>query len=123
MMQLEDYFDFLAPDDIRLKGTRVGIETILTERNKRLPEIAESLFKVGDKTDFKRLLIPCASYLDAAYRMCGLLARLYPKQATSIAAVILPETPGSQLQLDISEPVLHDLEDKPQKKQWWKFWK
>jgi len=30
-MQLEDYFDFLAPDDIRLKGTRVGIETILYE--------------------------------------------------------------------------------------------
>ncbi len=28
-MQLEDYFDFLAPHDIRLKGTRVGIETIL----------------------------------------------------------------------------------------------
>lgn len=28
-MQLEDYFDFLAPDDIRLKGTRVGIETVL----------------------------------------------------------------------------------------------
>ena len=30
-MQLEDYFNFLAPDDIRLKGTRVGIETILYE--------------------------------------------------------------------------------------------
>lgn len=28
-MQLEDYFLFLAPDDIRLKGTRIGIETIL----------------------------------------------------------------------------------------------
>lgn len=28
-MQLEDYFDFLRPDDIRVKGTRVGIETIL----------------------------------------------------------------------------------------------
>ena len=28
-MQLEDYFNFLAPDDIRLKGTRMGIETIL----------------------------------------------------------------------------------------------
>ena len=28
-MLLEDYFDFLADDDIRLKGTRVGIETIL----------------------------------------------------------------------------------------------
>lgn len=30
-MQLEDYFNFLAPDDIRVKGTRVGIETILTD--------------------------------------------------------------------------------------------
>lgn len=28
-MQLTDYFDFLAPDDIRIKGTRVGIETVL----------------------------------------------------------------------------------------------
>jgi uncharacterized protein (DUF433 family) len=28
-MQLKDYFNFLAPDDIRLKGTRIGIETIL----------------------------------------------------------------------------------------------
>ncbi len=28
-MRLDDYFDFLAPDDIRLRGTRVGIETIL----------------------------------------------------------------------------------------------
>jgi uncharacterized protein (DUF433 family) len=28
-MQLEDYFDVITPNDIRLKGTRVGIETIL----------------------------------------------------------------------------------------------
>ncbi len=28
-MKLEDYFDFLTPDDIRLKGHRIGIETIL----------------------------------------------------------------------------------------------
>jgi uncharacterized protein (DUF433 family) len=28
-MQLEDYFDFQADDDIRIKGTRIGIETIL----------------------------------------------------------------------------------------------
>ncbi len=28
-MQLEDYFNFLEPNDIRVKGTRVGIETIL----------------------------------------------------------------------------------------------
>ena len=30
-MQIEDYFDFLAPDDIRIKGTRIGIETVLYE--------------------------------------------------------------------------------------------
>ncbi|MBW4489082.1 MAG: DUF433 domain-containing protein [Trichocoleus desertorum ATA4-8-CV12] len=28
-MQLEHYFEFLRPDDIRIKGTRVGIETVL----------------------------------------------------------------------------------------------
>src|SRR5882724_8035970 len=30
-MQPEDYFDFLAPDDIRIKGHRIGIETVLYE--------------------------------------------------------------------------------------------
>lgn len=30
-MQPNDYFEFLTPEDIRLKGTRVGIETILYE--------------------------------------------------------------------------------------------
>jgi uncharacterized protein (DUF433 family) len=30
-MQLEDYFNILAPNDIRLKGSRIGIETILYE--------------------------------------------------------------------------------------------
>ncbi len=30
-MCLEDYFDVLAPDDVRLRGTRIGIESILDE--------------------------------------------------------------------------------------------
>lgn len=30
-MQLEDCFNFLAPNDIRLKDSRIGIETILYE--------------------------------------------------------------------------------------------
>ena len=30
-MQLEDYFDFLAPNDIRIKGHRIGIENVLYE--------------------------------------------------------------------------------------------
>lgn len=29
MINLENYFDFISEDDIRLKGTRIGIETIL----------------------------------------------------------------------------------------------
>jgi uncharacterized protein (DUF433 family) len=39
-MQLEDYFNFWAIDDIRLKGTRVGIETILYDfiHRDRTPE-------------------------------------------------------------------------------------
>jgi uncharacterized protein (DUF433 family) len=28
-MQLEEYFDFLSPEDIRIRGTRVGIESVL----------------------------------------------------------------------------------------------
>jgi len=28
-MQLESYFEFLRPDDIRIAGTRIGIESIL----------------------------------------------------------------------------------------------
>ncbi len=28
-MEMESYFDFVAPNDIRLKGTRIGIETVL----------------------------------------------------------------------------------------------
>ena len=30
-MWLDQYFDFLAPDDIRIKGHRIGIETVLYE--------------------------------------------------------------------------------------------
>src|SRR5579863_10351188 len=39
-MQLEDYFDFFAEDDIRIKGTRVGIETVLYDfiHRQRSPE-------------------------------------------------------------------------------------
>lgn len=39
-MQLEDYFDFLAPNDIRIAGTRIGIETVLSEfiHRARTPE-------------------------------------------------------------------------------------
>lgn len=38
-MRLEDYFDFVSETDIRIKGSRIGIETVLTEYlDGRLPE-------------------------------------------------------------------------------------
>lgn len=43
-MQLEDYFTFLAINDIRLKDTRIGIETVLYDyiyRSRTPEEIAE----------------------------------------------------------------------------------
>lgn len=44
-MQLEEYFNVLSPDDIRLKGTRIGIETILYDyiyRARTAEEIAQT---------------------------------------------------------------------------------
>jgi uncharacterized protein (DUF433 family) len=49
-MQLEDYFEFLASDDIRIKGTRIGIEHILDEyihEHKAPEEIAQELYTVS----------------------------------------------------------------------------
>jgi len=30
-MQIRDYFNFLAPDDIRIQDSRIGIESVLYE--------------------------------------------------------------------------------------------
>lgn len=53
-MQLEDYFDFLAPDDIRIKGTRVGtleysLRVYSSEANPRgnCPEVSHCDFGAG----------------------------------------------------------------------------
>jgi uncharacterized protein (DUF433 family) len=45
-MLLEQYFDFLAPDDIRIKGHRIGIETVLFEylHHERTPEEIQRLY-------------------------------------------------------------------------------
>ncbi|NEQ68470.1 MAG: AAA family ATPase [Symploca sp. SIO2D2] len=63
-------------------------EKISVNRNKNLPDIAAAFVENDDKENFKRLLIPCAYYLDAAYQMCGHLAKLYPEQATDIAKIV-----------------------------------
>lgn len=48
-MNLQDYFTFLASDDIRISGTRIGIESILYEyiyRGKTPEEIAQQFHTV-----------------------------------------------------------------------------
>jgi uncharacterized protein (DUF433 family) len=50
MAQIEDYFNFLAPDDIRIKGTRIGIESILYQyihRGQTAEEIAARFHTVS----------------------------------------------------------------------------
>jgi uncharacterized protein (DUF433 family) len=45
-MNLEDYFDIQRPDDIRIRGTRIGIETVLYEHIHRsqTPEEIATLY-------------------------------------------------------------------------------
>ena len=48
-MQIEDYFNFLSEDDIRIKGTRIGIESVLYEyiyKNKTPEEIDQRFHTV-----------------------------------------------------------------------------
>ncbi|MCP4398510.1 MAG: hypothetical protein GY801_14590 [bacterium] len=65
------------------------VEMILVDRNDHIPIIAAAFAEKNYKEYFKRLLLPCAYYFDAAYEMCGHLARLYPGQAKAIAEILL----------------------------------
>ena len=47
-MQLEDYCDFLLPDDIRIKGHRIGIDHVIEYYLKRYsPEEIVALLNAG----------------------------------------------------------------------------
>ena len=63
-------------------------ETILINRSEHVPAIAHAFVETGEQENFKKLLIPCAYYLNAAYQMCRYLARLYPEKAEEIAKVM-----------------------------------
>ncbi len=45
-MQIEEYFDFLTTNDIRIKGSRIGIETILHEYlyRRQSPEVIAQIY-------------------------------------------------------------------------------
>jgi uncharacterized protein (DUF433 family) len=59
MTLLQDYFDVLAPDDIRIKGTRIGIESILyhyIHRSQSPEEIADQYHSVSLKQVYATIL-------------------------------------------------------------------
>jgi len=61
-MNLNDYFHILAPDDIRIRGTRIGIETVLYEylyRAKTPEEIQQEL----DSLDLEQVYATILYYL------------------------------------------------------------
>jgi hypothetical protein len=72
------------------------LEAMLSDRNTHLRDIALLFAETGDRVNFKRLLIPCAYYLDTAYQMCEYLARLYPEQASAVAKVLSELNEGEQ---------------------------
>lgn len=61
-MQLEDYFDFLAPDDIRIKGHRIGIETILYEYIHRA-RTAEEIARIYETLSLEQVYATILYYL------------------------------------------------------------
>jgi uncharacterized protein (DUF433 family) len=73
-MQLEEYFDFWAPDDIRIKGTRIGIEDVLYEyiHNVRSPEeIKDRFYTVSLEQVYATILY----YLSNKERVSAYLTR------------------------------------------------
>lgn len=72
-MQIEEYFDFLEPDDIRVKGTRIGVESILYEyvhRGRSAEEIADRFVTVTLEQVYATILY----YLRHREQMDGYLA-------------------------------------------------
>ena len=71
-------------------------QAILADRHQHLPDLAGKLASV-DKDLFKRLLLPCAYYLESAFRMCPLLARLFPERAMSVAEIVLAQPRADEI--------------------------
>ena len=73
MMDLESYFDILAPDDIRIKGTRIGIESILYEYIHR-GQSAEEISAHFPALDLEQIYATILYYLHNRERLDAYLA-------------------------------------------------
>lgn len=72
-MNLDDYFEQLAPDDIRVKGTRIGIESILYEYVHR-SQTAEAIVARFPSLHLDQVYATILWYLRDRERLDGYLA-------------------------------------------------
>jgi uncharacterized protein (DUF433 family) len=83
MMRLEDYFDFLGTDDIRIKGHRIGIDDVLSyylegfsaeEIGARFPSLkleeihATITYYLHNRTEVDALLARLGAWRDQRYQ-------------------------------------------------------
>ena len=87
-MQIEEYFNFLAEDDIRIKGTRIGIESVLDEYinyNQTAESIAERFHTVTLEQVYATILYylqnpeKVSAYLEAYLEYCRKAREEYEK--------------------------------------------
>ena len=72
-MTIEEYFDFLAADDIRLKGTRIGIETILYDYIYR-EQSPEQIHEIFPSLSLEQVYAAILYYLRHQERMTAYMA-------------------------------------------------
>lgn len=65
------------------------VDAVVMGRASSISRVAAVVVEGRDKPAFQRLLHPGAYFLDAAYEMCGLLAHLYPDQASVVTKVVM----------------------------------
>lgn len=118
-MNLQDYFTILAPDDIRISGTRIGIESILYEyiyRGKTPEEIEQQFHTVNLEQVYATILY----YLHNKEQIRTYISdwlefsrqqREYQQQNSSPARLKLQKIKSEKLaisQIEIPELLYHD---------------
>ncbi len=90
-MQNVDYLDFLADDDIRIKGTRIGIESVLYEyiyREKTAEEIIRQFPNLSLEQIYATILFYLENRVEIEVYMANWL--LYSQEMRELQARVPP---------------------------------
>jgi uncharacterized protein (DUF433 family) len=113
MVSIQDYFDFLAPDDIRIKGTRIGIESVLYQyihRGQSAEEIAARfhtvnleqvyatiLYYLSNREDVDRYITDWLAFADSARETQKHNPPPVVQRLRQVKAMQQPSAPGEHL--------------------------